>query len=304
MRFEDALRALAARIETEGSIRAAVAGWPELVSGPLAPAVADVAARVRLGASVHDSLQVLACAVGDDARRLAAIVHHTSSFGGSAATAVRGLAASLERRASHAALARAASAGARASSRLLAWLPLAALLLFAADRSVLDDLGIGLGACGLALAIAGSRWIDRLTPQAPVDGAATRVAELAAVLLDAGGQLPVVLNAIADSSAHPEIRPAASRVRLGLSWPAALMRSDDEELASLGRLLLRCTKSGLPTAAALRVFVAERRDSAGAEFERRTRAAPIHMVVPLVVCGLPAFCLTTIAPLLRALPLG
>ncbi|MGH2756491.1 MAG: hypothetical protein ACRDI3_01740, partial [Actinomycetota bacterium] len=59
--------------------------------------------------------------------------------------------------------------------------------------------------------------------------------------------------------------------------------------------------TGLPAAAELERFAAARRARREVSFERKTRAAPTRMVVPLVLCGLPAFCLTIVAPLLRSI---
>jgi pilus assembly protein TadC len=51
-------------------------------------------------------------------------------------------------------------------------------------------------------------------------------------------------------------------------------------------------------------FARRRRRRLQLEFDAATKKAPVMMVVPLVLCVLPSFCLLALAPFLRGLSLS
>jgi type II secretory pathway component PulF len=301
--FSAALRALADLCGSGLPLRRALARWYECVSGPLQEPLRDVAARIRLGAEVEAGLAPLRHE--PDARALSVLLSVAAPTGASTSLMLRTLADSIDHRDRRAGEARAAAAAARASNRMLAALPLVVLPLLAASGSpVTDGLGVGLAACGAALALAATRWVEALIPAAPTYDQATTTAELAATMLRAGSDVNRALDTLARAGGHGPLVTVRAWVRLGKSWPESLMSFPDDGLVALGRLLERCRRTGLPAAVELERFAAQRRARCEVAFERATRAAPVRMVVPLVLCGLPAFCLTVVAPMLRSIAIA
>jgi uncharacterized protein len=94
-----------------------------------------------------------------------------------------------------------------------------------------------------------------------------------------------------------QLRRSARLVRLGATWTQALERSVDASLQQLGRTLLQAEDKGLPVAASLDAFAAATRREKARLFDAAIRRAPVLMVVPLVVCVLPAFVLLGLGPL-------
>jgi len=299
--FADALRALADLIASGLSIREALAHWSDHVDGPLRDPVRAVAGRIALGAEPDVSLAPLG--VGRDPRTLLAVVRVCGSAGGSAPRLLRDFAASIERRDEARRKAEAAAAAARASNRLLFGAsPAVVVLLGSSGGPVLDVLGLGLLACGAAIGLAGMRWVEALTPRALEDDVCLRAAALVAVLLRAGADLNGALEVAARSESDGDLDRARSWVVLGRSWPIALTSTSNGGLVALGHLIRRAARTGVPVAEALEHFVVARRAHQELHFERSARAAPVRMVVPLVVCGLPAFCLIVVGPMLRSVP--
>ena len=301
MSFSDALRALADLTAGGGTLRSALIAWPEHVQGRWRAPLQELARRLRLGTPIAAAVHALVD--HPHGAYLRALLVGYASAGGPPGELLRGLALAIERREHQAAQASAAAAAARASNRLLIGLPLLAVPLFALSGTpVFDRLGAGLLGCGAGLALLGARWVGKLTPVPAPDGPAVRIAELVAPLVRAGTDLRAALHAAAGAEPDPAVRLAHAWVRLGRPWAESLIATGHPDLVSLGHLVARCSVTGVPIAASLERFVRGRRAVAELDFERRSRAAPVRMVVPLVACGLPAFGLLVIAPMLRELP--
>jgi pilus assembly protein TadC len=114
--------------------------------------------------------------------------------------------------------------------------------------------------------------------------------------------LPIALDHV--TSASGAFDRERRLVRLGSSWTGALERSEDTGLAALAATIERAERTGTPIAAALVGFAKRRRQRLHLEFEAATKKAPVVMVVPLVLCVLPSFCLLALAPFLRGLALS
>ena len=213
------------------------------------------------------------------------------------------IAGAMDERAEAIGRARAGAAGARLSARVIACLPLAALLLLPGSRApLLDPMGVCFLLVGLGLCFAGMRWIDRLLP-VPDDRAdpAALLAVVAAAALRSGCNLDQVMEAAAarDPTLLGACRtPPAARL-LVAGGSGSLRRSRSS--VPWGPHWSRPTAPGVPVAPALEAFAGRRAAESASEFERAIRRAPVKMVVPLTLCVLPAFGLIALTPFLRSL---
>ena len=300
MTFSDALRALADLISGGLSLPVALARWYESVDGELHGRLREVGARIRLGAGLEEGLAPLRHE--PDAHRMAVLACLGAETGASIEKMMRDLADAIERRDLRRREARAAAAAARASSRTLVAMALLVLpILVASGVPVADGLGVGLVASGAAIALAGARWVEAVTPAPPRDDDAILTAELTATLLRSGSDVNRAMDALAGVRGDGLLARARSWVRLGRTWPVALTQLEEDGFVALGHVLDRCNRAGIPAAGELERFAASRRARRRIEFERAAREAPVRMVVPVVVCGLPAFCFMVVAPLLRSI---
>jgi Flp pilus assembly protein TadB len=297
-----ALRSLAALMRVEPNTRQALASWS--AHGPEAcrPALDRLARRLELGDRIEPAVAQMRD-VMPEAGALAAVLSVQSEVGGDGAAMVGSLARSLEQRHEQSSSGSAASAGALLSGRMVAGLPLAFLPLTPLARAPLLDVpGVMMLALGGGLAVAGMRWINRLIPRPPAqDDSAAEVADATAAVLRGGVSLGSALAALAAHRDDPVLHRSARRAQLGCSWPDALRRSGDDGYAALAEVIERTDRHGLPAADALEDFAAVRRADRAQEFERAVRRAPVLMVVPLVLCVLPAFALLALGPFLRGL---
>jgi pilus assembly protein TadC len=149
---------------------------------------------------------------------------------------------------------------------------------------------------------------ERLLRRAADDGRSTRLlllrdlpaaCDLIAVCLMAGVPVPGALAAVGEADAGPvggALRRVAALHRLGADPPRAW---DDvpDELAGLGRALVRAGESGAAVAPALRSLAADGRAAARLEAEAAVRRAGIWVLAPLGACFLPAFLCLGVVPL-------
>jgi tight adherence protein C len=189
---------------------------------------------------------------------------------------------------------------------MVAGLPLAFLPLTPMARAPLfDGPGLLLLMSGLALALGGMWWIRRSVPSAPREDPAAQLAELTAALVRGGVGLYVALDHVAGATTDRTVLDRERRlVRLGSSWTGALERSQDPGLVALAATIERTERTGSPIADALVGFARHRRRRLQLEFEAAIKRAPVVMVVPLVLCVLPSFCLLALGPFLRGLALS
>jgi Flp pilus assembly protein TadB len=303
----------AGRLVPSGRARAGVAGsegpsrLTPALSADLSHALTRLSRRLRLGQQIDDALRVLHCSLEEDTDPLRAAFAIHARLGGNVAEMVDRLASSIEERHRSRAWGRAAAAGAKMSSRLVAGLPLALLFLMpTAHVRLFDPLGLILLVAGVGLATTGIVWISKLVPRPPQADDAAAVADIAAGVLAGGAALAPILEALAENGPL-RLRASLSRAvrlkHLGLSWPQALARSGEEGLGALGPTVGRAHDLGIPIAMALSRFSVWRRTEQAQQFDAQLKRAPVAMVLPLTLCVLPSFALLGLAPFLRGLSL-
>lgn len=258
---------------------------------------------------MEGALGVLEGDVGPDARALQTIFGIGVTIGGDLPRMLDSLAHAIEERLEARRSALAGTAGVKLSGRMVAGLPFLCIPLLPASRAPLfDGPGIALLMGGTALAWSGLRWMTRLVPvPASFDDGAAATADVVASVLRGGAGLRAALDAV---TRHPPtgveegLRRAAQLVCLGVTWTQALQRSSDASLVELGSRLLHAQSKGVPAAASLIAFAVARRAQRARELEAAIKRAPVMMVVPLVVCVLPAFILLGLGPFIRGLGAG
>ena len=289
------LRDLAALLRSGLTLRQAIVRWRhETDNGE----IAEIARRVELGLPVTSALSGTAAAP-----MLATAFSLHLSNGIDLARWLDDAARRLEEEGAANHSARAASAGAVLSGRMVAALPLLFVPMLPISRSgFADPAGISLLLLGIGLAAAGLRWIGRLVPSPPTGDAVTELCGATAALLDAGLSLHAAIEAVAAGLEIDGVDPARL-VRLGGSWPSALAHADTA-FEPVRITIEQARMHGLPLAGALRALAERRRAEALREFEARLKRAPVLMVVPLTCCVLPAYGLLGVAPFLRSMSLG
>ncbi len=303
----EAVRRLSGLLHAGLPIAAALSRWHEECTGPTRDAASAVARRVALGQSPAAAVQLLR-GWGQDGHALGVVLRIHSRLGGDVARMLEAVAGSIEERDASLGDARAAGAGARVSSRVVGGLPLAFLPVApAAGAPLLDPAGIVLIGAGVALVAAGMKWISRLMPRPPEsDEIATAAATLVASVVRGGVPPALALDALAAAppAGGDELRRARRLVCLGFGWTAALKRSLDPGLRSLGTVFEAAESFGLPLAGSLERFVSQRRKESARHFEAALKRSSVLMMVPLTLCVLPAFVLLGLGPFLRGLSMG
>ena len=302
----EAFRALASLLKAGLNLRAAVMEWPH--AAPELPSLERVARRVTLGQEPASAVDAASDLLGEDASiLLAAIVLH-EEFGANPVPLLMTGAVMAERRADADAAGRAAIAGAKLSGWMVGGLPLVSLPLLPVSRApLLDRPGLTFLLLGLVLTAAGMTWMARLVPDAgPSVDAFALFADHVAGALDAGAAPPMALRVAceaAPAAVRPRLLRACRRVLLGESWPEALVASAPE-LSGVADALRRSDRLGSPLVKELQAYAEARRALAERTFERTVRRAPVLMVLPLVLCVLPAFGLLAIVPFLRGISIA
>lgn len=299
--MSDDLRALASLLRSGLTLRQALMSWPQETGGACED-IRAVAQRVQLGYPLADALDgtrfepllrplfELHLASGMDLARW--LDHHADE---------------MDEHRAFLQSARAASSGAALSGRMVAGLPLLFIPFTPMSRaSLMDPLGLTMLSVGIALALAGLRWIGRLVPRAPTDDPVASLCGHIAALLQAGLCLSNALD-LACAGTVPALGVSLMRVRalvrLGATWPEALLTADPR-LAPVSTVLERATRMGSPLAGQLEELAAARRAESRRSFERTMKRAPVLMVVPLTCCILPSYALLGLGPFLRSISLG
>ena len=285
----DVCERLAALARSGYAVRPALMELPVRSEAP-DDAVISVGRRAALGAPIERCLEPLGAAFGSDLPRLVASM---APSGTDWASSLEELAASIRARAEAARAAAVAGSGATLSAKTIAVLPL--LLLPVAARQLSDPVAAASILLGIALGIAGYRWLVRVIPvPAPDDPIAVSADDVAA-LVTAGWSLDAALRNVASS--RPELEGAIRRADLGAPWETALGAAAPPLAAAISD----ARRTGAPIAGVLRGSAAAIRREARQRFEREVQRAPVRMVVPLVCCILPSFVLIAIVPLLLGL---
>lgn len=187
--------------------------------------------------------------------------------------------------------ARAALAGPAASSRLVAALPVIALLfgtMLGFDTAGVllgNPLGLGCLIVGSALLWAGARWNRSLIARAAVARPAPGLElELLAVALASGASIER-----ADDIVRRALRAHLPEVG---------------GTAAAAPVLALAERAGAPAADLLRAEAARVRGTARAEGAVRAAALGVRLMIPLGCCVLPAFVLLGVAPLLISVVTG
>lgn len=293
-----ALEALASLMSEGRSFLGAVAAWDRVMKEP--SDVRSIARSARLGVPLTVALDAVAAGVLARAMRPVA----QTQRGGACVhpMSLRSAAAALRLRASEIEAAEAGAAGVRLSGRMVAGLPLAFLVLVPASGGfVWDAASIGMVAVGACLVAVGMRWMTRLLPRPSELRPEIALAIAAADLCRGGSSLHASLAGAAEGSDHAVVRHANAAVRLGASWESVLTSTGTPGFVRLAASMERARRVGYGHVAILERFIAEEQAAAEIDFERRLRRAPVVMVLPLVLCILPAFGLVALGPFLRSL---
>lgn len=286
----EALRSLAAVAERAGSVRAALMEWSSAHPDPV---IRLVSRRARMGAPLAAALVPLRTIPGGSTAARAIEAH--ARHGGSLSETMRALADAHEGRQRSAHEASMAGSTSRLSSRLLAALGAAGVLLMPRGPMLVPVTFASLG-LALVLAAIGTVWMRRIAPRPPLtDPPAAAIADLVAGMIDAG-----LYPAVALDLACPERFAARRLVRLGMSWPAALDRTGDGDLRAMA-MIIRTTSASGTSPDALRRFARSLRDKQRRECDLATHRAPVLLVLPLTLCFLPAFALVLVGPMIRGL---
>lgn len=301
----ETLRCLAGLLRAGLPMHVALCRWANEAPVAARPALEALVRRTKLGLNPAGATEAMT-EWGDDARALTVIFSLHLKLGADIAAMLDALAGSIDEREAWMGDARAAGAGARTSSRVVAGLPLAFLPLTPASGAPLfDPAGLVLLVGGVTLVFVGMKWIRRLMPR-PSDSedTATALAALLAGSITAGAPPSVALTVLAEQLSQPELQRAKRLVALGFAWTGALARSLDPGLRSLATVLEATESLGLPLTDALKRFARRRRAQLARDFEMETKRASVLMMIPLTVCVLPAFVLLALGPFLRGLSLG
>ena len=180
--------------------------------------------------------------------------------------------------------------------------------LIAGGAAVAVGLLVG-GAAGVlvaaVVAVAGERLLRRSgpDPRGVVRAGLLRdlpaACDLLAVCLAAGVPVGGALAAVAEADPGPvgdQLRRVAALYRLGAE-PRSAWDDVPDELAGLGRALVRAGDSGAAVVPALRSLAADSRAAARLEAEAAVRRAGIWVLAPLGACFLPAFLCLGVVPL-------
>lgn len=296
-----AARGLAALLRSGMSPVAALQRWPREAPTEVRAEVTSTAARVALGCPAPRALAPIEVAWGTDGRSLSSCFLTSMESGGDLAAMLDDLAASIDGTSGRKRNARAASAGASLSGRLILVVPIVLLVAGAMTRGGIDagdSSGVFLGA---VLGGLGSFWIVRLTPKPPPDDDLAAACDVMRRALVAGVSVRGALSAAAaqgPDGTRAALERAGAMIDLGFTPRRALERAGLPELSDrLGDAFTL----GVPLSDSLHSLARLRRAEASLEFETRLRRAPVLMALPLSLCLLPSFFLIGFAPLLKAL---
>ena len=301
-----AVAALADLVASGLTLQMAVERWPARVGGELGAELHGIARTVRLGAQVELAVGRSGAFGDEDRDVLCLILTMHRLHGGDLVSALRQQALRMRERDERVRSSRSAVAGVVTSGRMVAALPLVMLAVIpAAHAPLFDTAGVVTLASGIGLAIAGMRWMGALVPRPPLEPVGSLLVDQMAVLLEGGLALNRAAQACVSASSDPvgELGRVARRARLTGSWATALSTSSDAGLVRVGEQLLSSQELGVPAAGVLMSVARSLRAERDQAFEEALRKAPVHMVVPLVVCVLPSFCLIGLVPFMRTFSL-
>lgn len=201
---------------------------------------------------------------------------------------------------------RAALAGARASTRMLTFLPfgfLAVALLFSPDvrEGAASPGGIVVLTVGVLLNRAGARWMERSADLALRAGdahtALTSTATFVAHHVHAGGDVSSAFALLARR--QPDLAEAAALMDRGAPLRAAL-QPVARSMPGLAHAILTAQHDGLPLEPQLMEVAREALHRRVQEVRAALSRLPARTTLPLVACVLPSFVLVALVPLVLA----
>jgi Flp pilus assembly protein TadB len=171
--------------------------------------------------------------------------------------------------------------------------------------------GVGGVVAGVAVAGVTWSWIGRLDPPSVrrqrelAERDLPGVVHLLATALESGCDVAEALRLIGDALPGPSTKlldAVPARLALGVppdvAWRPVL---DCEELAPLGRAMVRAHRSGAPVTDEVARLADELERRARARVEDRARAVGVKAALPLGLCLLPSFLLIGVVPLVAGL---
>jgi Flp pilus assembly protein TadB len=180
--------------------------------------------------------------------------------------------------------------------------------LLAAAAGTAAGLLVG-GSTGLVVAgtvtVGGERLLRRGPPggREGTGGALLRelpvACDLLGVCLSSGVPVAGAIAAVASAvpaPLSPQLRDVSALYRLGAE-PRRAWADVPDELAPLGRVLVRAGESGSAVVPALRSLAADSRSAARARTDAAVRRAGVWVLAPLGLCFLPAFLCLGVVPL-------
>ena len=304
-----ALDGLASLLRAGLTVLAALEEWPDAVPRSVGAELRDASRLVALGAPLPRALDPAAGLLGSDLDAVHVALELSLEMGVDPIPLLTRPSTLIRARAEEDAAGRSSAAGARLSGAMVGGLPLVALpLLPMAHAPILDAAGAPLLFLGLILTVAGLVWIHHLIPR-PVRGDEPVAAFLdhLAAAFRAGAPLAVAFDVTSRLATGPlaqELEGVGKRTALGQPLAEALDAADPIGLGSTAAVLRRADRLGTAPAAGLEALAEARRAAARHRFDREMRRAPVLMVLPLVLCVLPAFGLLAIVPFLRGIAFG
>jgi len=221
-------------------------------------------------------------------RAVAAAWHVATQTGAPLATSLRRLADAQRALGQTQRDVAAALAGPRATSRLVAGLPLVGILFglalgFDTVRTLfVTPPGLVCLALGTALMLLAWRWSSRMVRRAtPVNASPGLVIELTAIAMASGSSLERAIAAV-----------DAALVATGLAQSAS------QDAAAVDSVLSLSRAAGVPAGTLLRGEAEQARRDARSAVQLGSAALATRLMLPLGVCVLPSFMLLGVAPLM------
>jgi Flp pilus assembly protein TadB len=305
-RLADVLDAVGRELRLGASLHAALVAAIERHSATEWEWLRDAA---RGGHDLHQVISQRIAAQGDD---FSLRVIAAAADGGDAVHAVESAARTLRTTAAIAADARTAVAHTASSIRVLTWVPVAiALWLVWRDADArmfyLSRAGVLCVAAGALLQLVGRRTVRRMARHATrVNAELPDFVDLVSVHLRSG-KPPALAFLYASDSATGDTGDSARRVadavRNGTRFVDALVESRTQfglRAQTLVDALVDTERDGLPPRELFERLASDAKDQRRREAERRIRALPVRLTLPLVGCILPSYLLLAVIPLLAS----
>jgi Flp pilus assembly protein TadB len=312
----ETLESMARSLRSGSSLRVAIAEASASAPEPLDVGLADVADAAARGRPLATAIERWSGTTpGDGVALAAAALGLGAELGGAAARSLDGVAGTLRDRNSVRREVHALSAQARASAVVIGTAPVAFLLVVAAaDPGAIrflvgSPVGLLCLASGLGLDVLGAWWVRHIVARAAVDrdvvaAQQADVIDLFVLALGAGLNLRLALTAVArraPSAWAPALADVVDQVERGMRAGDALDALPQvlgESARPLVRVLAGAERYGTPLLPALDRLALDARLDRRRRAEEAARRVPVKLLLPLVLCVLPAFGLLTVAPLL------